>query len=204
MYILKTERVRTTYKTYCNVCKTGEFMEDSWGGGGKHSAACSLSFKKLYIKGTLWIFLTNEVLCTFSSSHQGVRTLCTLSLRATKTALSSSHSICSAIFFLIAEILHYLHPCAHGLIVFLFFYAALLLLAVHYHHRLLMGGICEVNCRMKHGTSRLQVRMSSRTTRYRENWSLIIKTFPHSTAGGQIFHRVINEEILKKWQLGSN
>lgn len=155
-------RVRTTYKTYCNVCKTGEFMEDSWG-GGKHSAACSLSFKKLYIKGTLWIFLTNEVLCTFSSSHQGVRTLCTLSLRATKTALSSSHSICSAIFFLIAEILHYLHPCAHGLIVFLFFYAALLLLAVHYHHRLLMGGICEVNCRMKHGTFRLQVRMSSRT-----------------------------------------
>lgn len=107
-------------------------------------------------------------------------------------------------FFLIAEILHYLHPCAHGLIVFLFFYAALLLLAVHYHHRLLMGGICEVNCRMKHGTFRLQVRMSSRTTRYRENWSLIIKTFPHSTAGGQIFHRVINEEILKKWQLGSN
>lgn len=174
MYILKTERVRTSYKTYCNVCKTGEFMEDSWG-GGKHSAACSLSFKKLYIKGTLWIFLTNEVLCTFSSSHQGVRTLCTLSSRATKTALSSSHSICSAIFFLIAEILHYLHPCAHGLIVFLFFYAALLLLAVHYHHRLMMGGICEVNCRTKHGTSRLQVRMSSRTTRYRENWRIIIK-----------------------------
>lgn len=107
-------------------------------------------------------------------------------------------------FFLIAESLHYLHPCAHGLIVFSFFNAALLLVAVHYHRRLLMGGICEVNCRMKHGTSLLQVRMSSRTTRCRENWSLIIKTFPHSATGGLIFHRVINEDIFKKWQLGSN
>lgn len=99
MYILKTERVRTTYKMYCNVCKTGEFMEDSWEGGEvKHSVACSLSLKNLYIKGTLWIFLTNKVLFTFSSSHQGVSSLCTVSIWATKTVLSSSCSICLANF----------------------------------------------------------------------------------------------------------
>lgn len=51
MYILKTERVRTTYKTYCNVCKTGEFMEDSWGGGRKTFCSLLIKFQKIIHEG---------------------------------------------------------------------------------------------------------------------------------------------------------